>query len=65
VNQSRGLQRLSGLFVGQLLCGQETQLLVDQGQKLSRGIGIPLLDGVQYAGNVTRSRSAPIMIYDL
>src|SRR6516165_7732117 len=37
VDQSRGLKGLPGLFLGQLLCGQPAQLVIDQREQLPGG----------------------------
>ena len=56
MHQGRGLQRLAGFLVGQLLRRQLAQLLVDQRQKLVGRMGIALLNGGQDAGNLTHRR---------
>jgi hypothetical protein len=45
MDQGRGLERLPGLFVGQLLGSQAAQLVVDQRQELLGGVRVALLDG--------------------
>ena len=45
VDQGRGLERLAGLLLGQLLGGQLAQLVVDQRQELLGRLGVALLDG--------------------
>src|SRR5262249_14620305 len=45
VHQGRGLQRLPGAFLTELLCGEFSQLVVDERQERVRGARIALLDG--------------------
>ena len=52
MDQGRGLERLAGLLLGQLLGGQLAQLVVDQGQELLGRLWVALLDG----GEDTASR---------
>ena len=65
VDQGRGLERLAGLLLGQLLGGQLAQLVVDQRQELLGGVRVALLDGGQDARDVghkaplRRGRSVP------
>lgn len=47
MHQGSGFERLSRLFLGQLLCGQLVQLVVDQRQELPGGVRVALLDLVQ------------------
>ena len=47
VDQRRGLERLPGLFLRELLRRQFPQLLVDQRQELLRGVRITGFQGVQ------------------
>ena len=47
VHQRGRLQSLAGLFVGQSLGRELSQLAVDKRQELLRGRGIALLDGAQ------------------
>jgi hypothetical protein len=44
VDQSRGLERLTGTFLSHLLRSQSSQFFVDQRQKLFSGLRIALLD---------------------
>jgi len=59
VDQRRRLQRLSRLFLGQLLGSQLAQFLVDQGQKLPGGGRVAVFDGGQDAGNLTHRVFSP------
>ena len=52
VDQGRGLERLAGLLLGQLLGGQLAQLVVDQRQELLGRLRVALLDGREDAGHV-------------
>ena len=56
VNQGGGFERLSRLFLGQLLRRQLAQLVVDQRQELLGGVRVALLDGGQDARDVGHSR---------
>jgi hypothetical protein len=58
VNQGGRLEGLAWWFVGQLLSGKQTQLLIDQGQELVRSFRVPLLNGVQDACDITHADSA-------
>ena len=58
VDQGRGLERLAGLLLGQLLGRQLAQLVVDQRQELLGGVRVALLDGRQDAGDVVHGRAA-------
>ena len=49
MNQGRGLQRLAGLLLSQILGCEFTQLVVDQRQQLLRGLRIALFDGEEDA----------------
>ena len=53
VNQSRGLERLAGLLLGQPLRRQLPQLVVDQRQELLGGLWVALLDGRQDSSHFT------------
>ena len=52
VDQGRGLERLAGLLLRQLLGGQLAQLVVDQRQELLGRLRVALLDGREDAGHV-------------
>src|SRR5262249_24553188 len=52
MNQGRGLKRLPGLLLRQLLGRELTQLVVDQWQELLCGVRIAVLDGGQDVGDV-------------
>ena len=56
VDQGRGLERLAGLLLGQLLRRQLAQLVVDQRQQLLGGVRVALLDGGQDAGDIAHRR---------
>ena len=56
VDQGRGLERLAGLLLGQLLRRQPAQLVVDQRQELLGGVGVALLDRREDAGHVVHRR---------
>jgi hypothetical protein len=47
VDECRGLQRLPGLFMRQLVGGEPTELIIDQGQKLIRRMRVTVLEGRQ------------------
>jgi hypothetical protein len=47
VNESRGVERLSGRFLGQFMGGQPPQLVVNQGKQLTGCLRVALLDGLQ------------------
>lgn len=47
VNECRGLKSLTGFLQGQPLCGQATQLIVNQGKDLTGSVRIALFRGVQ------------------
>ena len=49
MNESRGVERLTGLFLGQPLGGQLSQFVVDARQQLFRGLRIALVEGGQNA----------------
>src|SRR5262249_10730058 len=53
VDQGGGLERLPGRLLGHPLCGQLTQLLVDERQQLLGGVRVALLDGAQDARDLT------------
>jgi hypothetical protein len=53
VHQRRGLDRLPGLLLSQLLRGQLAQPVVNERQQLCGGVRVPLLEGAQDATNVT------------
>ena len=55
VNQGRGLERLAGLLLGQLLGGQLAQLVVDQGQELFGCPGTPCSIASENVGDVDSS----------
>ena len=44
VHQGRGLERVTGLFTGELLSGQQTQLLIHQRKQLIGGLLIALVN---------------------
>ena len=52
MNQGRGLQCLSRLFLGELSRSQLPQLVIDQGQEFFASLRIPLLDFGQDAGEI-------------
>jgi hypothetical protein len=52
MNEGRGIERLANRFVGQSVCRQPSQLVIDQRQELRRGIRIPRLNILQKIGNV-------------
>jgi hypothetical protein len=52
VYQSRGVQRLAGLFLCQLLRRQLSQLIVDQRQELLGRVRVALLDRGKDAGHI-------------
>jgi len=52
VDQCRGLERLAGFLLSELLCGQLAQLVIDEGQKLLGGVRIALVNRVQDLGQV-------------
>jgi hypothetical protein len=58
VDQSRRLQGLAWLLLGQLLGSQLTQFVVNQRQKLLGCLRIALLDGVQDLRNSLVERRA-------
>ena len=55
MDQGRGLERLPGLLVGQPLCSQLPQFVVNQRQQLLGGSGIALLDGAKDAGDIAHA----------
>src|SRR5262249_5952000 len=59
MHQSRRLQRLAGLFVGQFCRGQLPQLFIDEWQQLLRRRGISLFDRRENAGYVIHASSLP------
>jgi hypothetical protein len=59
MDQGRGLERLPGLFLGQLLGSQLAQFLVDQGQEFPGGGRVASFDGGQDAGNLTHRVFSP------
>ena len=58
VHQHRRLQRLAWLFLGELLGGKFTKLVVHQGQQLLGGLRIAMVDGVQDSGDFVHAASA-------
>ena len=56
MNQSRGLEGLPGLLLGEFLRRQFPQLIIDKWQELLGGVRIALLDGGQDAGNLIHRR---------
>ena len=59
VDQGRGLERLAGLLLRQLLGGQLAQLVVDQRQELLGRLRVALLDGREDAGDVVHAGRCP------
>src|SRR5262249_21777374 len=57
MDESRRLKSLSWLFLGEFLGGQLAQFIVDQGQELTGGVRVALLDGRQEVGNIVHRRS--------
>jgi hypothetical protein len=56
VDQGGGLECLARFFLGQTLCGEMAQLVVNQGQELRGGVGIALLDGTKDVGHFAHWR---------
>jgi hypothetical protein len=52
MDQRGSLERLARFLAGQPVCGELSQLVVDERQELLRGLGVALLDGAQDAGDV-------------
>jgi hypothetical protein len=59
VDQTRGIQGLPPMLVPEPLSRQPTQLLVDNGKKLARGVGIPRLNSFDDLRYLTQSPHAP------
>src|SRR5262249_31672095 len=55
VNQRGSVERLAGLLLGEPLCGQLAQLVVDERQQLLGGLEVALLDGGQDSGDVAHA----------
>jgi hypothetical protein len=47
LDQGRGLERLPGPLVGQSLCCQQSQLVINQRHELAGGVWVALFDGRQ------------------
>jgi hypothetical protein len=60
MNQRRGLERLAGRLVGELLGRQLAQLVIDQRQELGGGVRVALFDGTQYLGDVGHKPREPV-----
>ena len=56
MHQGGGLQRLPGVLLSHFLGGESAQLVVDQRQKLFRGVRISLFDGRQNASYIGHDR---------
>jgi hypothetical protein len=56
MHQRRGLERLTGRFLGQLPRRQLAQRVVDQRQQLFRGARVAVLKGGQDASHVVHRR---------
>ena len=63
MDQRRGLKRLAGLFLGQFLCRQLAQLVVDQRQQLVGGVRVALFDGREDAGDVGHEDEHTVRVY--
>jgi len=58
VNERRGVERVAGLFVRQLVRCHLAQFVVHQGQELLRGVRVAVFDGGQHVncGQVDANR---------
>src|SRR5262249_44455754 len=52
VDQGGGVERLPERFLGELVGGQLTQIVVDQRQQLLSGLAVVLLDGLEDRGDL-------------
>jgi hypothetical protein len=59
VHQRRCLQRLAGLFLGELLRRQFAQFVVNKQQELLGSVRVAVLDGGQDLGHVTHWHPRP------
>ncbi len=61
MDQRGRLQSLARLLLGQLLRRQNTEFLIEQGQKFVRSFRVPPFDGIQDACDITYADSSPLL----